>query len=75
MHLLNLRHSKLNIEGLVDGKAALTAALAGETVQISVEPWEEKIGIPLIHLKMIYQLKFSLLACLKVCKSIFPHQA
>ncbi|KQF75507.1 hypothetical protein APC19_17300 [Acinetobacter pittii] len=30
------------LEGLVDGKAALTAALAGETVQISVEPWEEK---------------------------------
>ncbi|EPR3391343.1 hypothetical protein ACU4YV_001984 [Acinetobacter baumannii] len=30
------------LEGLVDGKSALTAALAGETVQISVEPWEEK---------------------------------
>ncbi|MCK0923717.1 hypothetical protein BFR80_006425 [Acinetobacter pittii] len=30
------------LEGLVDGKAALTAALVGETVQISVEPWEEK---------------------------------
>ncbi|EMP1643068.1 hypothetical protein ACB423_002251 [Acinetobacter baumannii] len=30
------------LEGLVDGKAALSAALAGETVQISVEPWEEK---------------------------------
>ncbi|QVR66742.1 hypothetical protein [Acinetobacter sp. BHS4] len=30
------------LEGLVDGKAALTAALTGETVQISVEPWEEK---------------------------------
>ncbi|MGX4757154.1 hypothetical protein [Acinetobacter baumannii] len=30
------------LEGLVDGKTALTAALAGETVQISVEPWEEK---------------------------------
>lgn len=30
------------LEGLVDGKAALTAALAGETVQSSVEPWEEK---------------------------------
>lgn len=30
------------LEGLVDGTAALTAALAGETVQISVEPWEEK---------------------------------
>ncbi|KQE15643.1 hypothetical protein APC42_13305 [Acinetobacter pittii] len=30
------------IEGLVDGKAALTAALAGETVQITFEPWEEK---------------------------------
>lgn len=30
------------LEGLVDGKAALTAALAGETVQITFEPWEEK---------------------------------
>ncbi|MDV7604342.1 hypothetical protein R4610_06605 [Acinetobacter baumannii] len=30
------------LEGLIDGKAALTAALTGETVQISVEPWEEK---------------------------------
>ncbi|HGW3827314.1 TPA: hypothetical protein ACNICD_003103 [Acinetobacter baumannii] len=30
------------LEGLVDGKAALAAVLAGETVQISVEPWEEK---------------------------------
>lgn len=30
------------LEGLVDGKAALTAALVGEIVQISVEPWEEK---------------------------------
>ncbi|HFD2166908.1 TPA: hypothetical protein ACF2EK_000858 [Acinetobacter baumannii] len=30
------------LEGLIDGKAALTAALAGETVQITFEPWEEK---------------------------------
>ncbi|MFW1636044.1 hypothetical protein [Acinetobacter oleivorans] len=30
------------LEGLVEGKAALTAALAGETVQITFEPWEEK---------------------------------
>ena len=29
-------------EDLIDGKAALAAALAGEKVQLSLEPWEEK---------------------------------
>ncbi|WP_151813234.1 hypothetical protein [Acinetobacter sp. TUM15372] len=53
-HEINTEYKTIKvegIEGLIDGKSALSAALSGETVELSFEPWDEKKWDTFNHLE------------------------